>query len=250
MLIPAGNPSLWTGATGNNTYLLTGAVRALVDAGTGQPEHVAAVARAIHPAPLDVLLLTHGHRDHASGVPALTRRFPLLRVRNHGEDACSDGERIAAGDTVLVAIHTPGHAPDHCCFFDERNGDLFCGDLLRQDGTVVIPASDGGDLVAYLASLRRIRALAPARLLPGHGPVVDEPVRLIDGYLRHREGREAQILEALRMAPAGPDTIARRVYGPLPEVIAPAAADTVLAHLRKLGQEGRAVEEDGTWRPA
>ena len=250
MLIPAGNPSLWTGATGNNTYLLTGAVRALVDAGTGRPEHVAAVERAVHPAPLDLVLLTHGHPDHASGIPALTRRFPLLRVRNHGRDICRDGERIAAGDTVLVAIHTPGHSPDHCCFLDEGNGDLYCGDLLRKDGTIVIPASKGGDLVAYLASLRRIRALAPARLLPGHGPAVNDAVRLVDEYLRHRERREGQILEALGAAPADPAAIARRVYGVLPDEIAPAAAETVLAHLRKLGREGKAIEEDRAWRRA
>ena len=35
ILIPAGNPSEWTGPSGNNTWLLPGREPALVDAGVG-----------------------------------------------------------------------------------------------------------------------------------------------------------------------------------------------------------------------
>jgi thiazole synthase ThiGH ThiG subunit len=45
--IPAGNPSPWTGPEGNNTYLLTGAVPTLIDAGVGEPAHIEAVATAL-----------------------------------------------------------------------------------------------------------------------------------------------------------------------------------------------------------
>ena len=40
---------------------------------------------------------------------------------------------------------------------------------------MVIPAGQGGDLRAYLASLRRVRDVHPRRLLPGHGPIIDDP---------------------------------------------------------------------------
>ena len=56
-----------------------------------------------------------------------------------------------------------------------------------------------GDLAAYLASLERVLALEPARLLPAHGPVIDDPERVLRGYIEHRREREQQILDALRV---------------------------------------------------
>ena len=246
--IPAGNPSPWTGPEGNNTYLLTGAVPTLIDAGVGEPAHIEAVAAALGHAALAQILVTHSHSDHSRGVPALIRRWPGVSVRNLAPDACVDGESIAAGETMLRALHTPGHAPDHFCFLDEATRDVYCGDLARRGGTIVIPASAGGNLVQYLASLRRIRGLQPRRLLPGHGPVVEDPVSLIDGYLEHRVEREAQVLGALRSGATSVDALVHRIYTNLHPTVVRAAADSVLAHLIKLRDEGRVVEQDGEWR--
>src|SRR5688572_30143182 len=114
--IPAGNPSPWTGPEGNNTYLLPGAVPTLVDAGVGEPAHIAAVADALGGVALAQLPITHSHPDHVRGVPALAARWPQVVVRNLAPDVCRDGESIRAGDTSLIALHTPGHAADHFCF--------------------------------------------------------------------------------------------------------------------------------------
>src|SRR5918995_5746065 len=143
--ILAENPSPWTGPDGNNTYLLPGSVPTLVDAGVGNPSHVDAVSRALGDARLVRVLITHSHPDHAAGVPALRDRWPEVNIRNIAPDLCHDGEVIAAGDARLVALHTPGHAPDHFCFFDEETRDLLCGDLARRGGTIVVPASKGGN---------------------------------------------------------------------------------------------------------
>lgn len=246
--ISAGNPSPWTGPDGNNTYLLTGAVPTLIDAGVGEPAHIEAVATALGGVALAQILITHSHSDHARGVPALTRQWPEASVRNLAPDACVDDESIAAGDTMLRALHTPGHAPDHFCFLDETTRDVFCGDLARRGGTIVIPASAGGNLVQYLASLRRIRALQPRRLLPGHGPVIDDAVRLIDEYVQHRVEREAQVLAGLRSGATSVDALVQRIYTNLHPTVVRAAADSLLAHLIKLRDEGQAVEQDGKWR--
>jgi glyoxylase-like metal-dependent hydrolase (beta-lactamase superfamily II) len=111
----------------------------------------------------------------------------------------------------------------------------------------VVPASAGGDLAQYLDSLRRIRALGPRRLLPGHGPVIEDPASVIDSYLAHRAGREAQVMELLRGGIGSIDGIVERLYTELHPTVVRAARDSVLAHLIKLRDEGRAVERDGEW---
>jgi glyoxylase-like metal-dependent hydrolase (beta-lactamase superfamily II) len=234
ILIPAGNASEWTGPTGNNTWLLPGREPALVDAGVGNPEHVEAVARALNGAPLARVLITHWHPDHVKGLPALRDRWRGLVVVE------AAGEPVPAGDGRLEILPTPGHSPDHLCFFDRDAGDLYCGDLARKGGTIVIPARKGGDLRAYLASLQLVRDLAPRRLLPGHGPIVDDPAGLIDEYIAHRQKREQQILQAILGGARTVDEIVRQVYPALPASLSDAAADSVRAHLAKLRDEGRA----------
>lgn len=233
LLIRAGNPSEWTGPTGNNTWLLLGREPALVDAGTGRPEHVEAVAAALAGAALARVLITHWHPDHVSGLPALRERWRKLVVVE------AAGPPVPAGDGVLEIIPTPGHAPDHLCFYDREPGDVYCGDLARRGGTIVIPARKGGDLRAYLASLQRIKDLAPRRLLPGHGPIVDDPIALIDEYLAHRAQREQQILQAMLDGARTVDEIVRRVYPALPASLSDAAADSVRAHLAKLRDDAK-----------
>jgi len=234
ILIPAGNPSDWTGPTGNNTWLIRGSEPALIDAGVGHPEHVEAVEKALDGVPLARVLITHWHPDHVKGLPALQERWKGVKVID------GPGEPVPAGDGVLEIVPTPGHAPDHVCFFDPESRDLYCGDLARRGGTIVIPARKGGDLRAYLASLLRVRELNPRRLLPGHGPIVDDPIALIDEYVAHRQQREQQILQAMLDGARTVEEIVRRVYPALPASLSEGAADSVRAHLKKLRDDGRA----------
>lgn len=247
ILIPAGNASLWTGPTGTNTYFLPGRVPALVDAGVGHAAHLDALAEQLGRAELAVVLITHGHPDHAGGIPAIARRWPSARVVRFADLAHAPGAPVPAGDGELVPIHTPGHAPDHLCFLDVEARQVFCGDLVRAGGTIVVPGSRGGHLRQYLDSLRRVRDLAPQRLLPGHGPVIADPSAAIDEYLRHREEREQQVIDALRAGAVTPEAIAERIYGQRPSAIAAAAADSVLAHLIKLEEDGGVARVEERW---
>jgi len=247
ILLPAHNASTWTGPTGNNTYLLPGRIPTLVDAGVGNAEHIETLARELGERRLALVLITHGHSDHVNGVPAIVARWPGVRIRQFGsgERPIHDDEVIEAGDRVVKAIHTPGHSPDHCCF--AYGAEVFCGDLVRSGGTIVIPASRGGDLSQYLASLHRVRNLRPLRLLPGHGPIIDDPATAIDGYLRHRAEREAQIVRALAAGRDTPPRIVSLLYDGLPPALQPAALESVLAHLIKLRVDGKARQDGDRW---
>lgn len=257
ILVPGFNPGPYTG-DGNNTYLLPGREPTLIDAAMGDPRHVAELERGLGAAGLARVLVTHAHVDHAAGCAGLAERWPAAEFvkipwPEHdaryrvGWRAVRDGDHVAAGDGRLRVVHTPGHAPDHACLFDEVEGVLFCGDLLVQGGTVVIPAALGGNLADYLASLRRILALKPARVLPAHGPEIDDVAALVRHYVEHRQRREEQVVAALRDGCATHEEIAGRIYDVLAASLRRPAVETVRAHLVKLRDEGRAREADGRW---
>ena len=251
------NPGPMTGA-GNWTWLIPGRVPTLIDAGTGDPRHLDAISDALAGARLAQVLVTHAHVDHASGVVALAERFPgahFFKMPWPERDSrwpapwqpIVDGQIIEAGDEQLRAVHTPGHAPDHVCFWHEESRSLFSGDLAVKGTTVYIPPNLRGDLADYLASLERVRALRPSRLLPGHGPVIDDPETVLLGYLEHRREREEQIVNALRSGDATPDALVPLIYRGLKENLFQVARETVLAHLLKLEREGRAGRREHWW---
>ena len=243
---------------GNWTWLIPGRVPTLIDAGTGEPGHLEGLQRALAAQTLAQVLVTHAHTDHASGAPALLQRMPHLQFRKlpwperdalwpAPWTAIGDGDAIEVGDTTVVAIHTPGHAPDHLCFWHEGTRTVFCGDLAVLGTTVWIPANLQGDLAAYLASLERILALNPERMLPAHGGIIEEPIQLLREYIQHRREREEQVVNALRLGDTTPEAIVRRVYTGLNETMQRLAAESVLAHLVKLEREGRARREADAW---
>lgn len=257
--IHAFNPGPYTGA-GNWTWLIRGGVTTLVDAGTGEPQHLEALERALDGAALKQVIVTHGHADHVSGVTALAARFPGVRFLKMpwperdarwavAWEALTDGSTIAAGDDALTAVHTPGHAPDHLCFWHAESRTMFSGDLATKGTTVYIPSNLQGDLIAYLASLERVLALRPALLLPAHGPAIDDPEAVLRGYIEHRREREEQIVALLRAGESSPDAMVASIYRGLTETLLPMARESVLAHLLKLEREGRARRAGDAARP-
>jgi glyoxylase-like metal-dependent hydrolase (beta-lactamase superfamily II) len=244
--------------SGNWTWLIGGRVPTLIDAGAGDPRHLAGVEQALAGNTLAQVLVTHAHADHASGAPALAVRFRGARFHKmpwEERDAAwpvawrplADGDIVSAGDTNLSVVHTPGHSPDHLCFWHLETRTLFCGDLAALGTTIWIPARLQGDLAHYLASLERVLALEPARLLPAHGPPIDEPERLLRSYIDHRREREEQIIAALRAGDTTPDQIVARVYRGLRQPLVPLATESVVSHLIKLEREGRTRRNENLW---
>jgi glyoxylase-like metal-dependent hydrolase (beta-lactamase superfamily II) len=262
--VTAPNGSVMTGP-GTNTYFVGDAQAgawAVIDPGPDEANHVDAIV-ATAPGPIRWIFVTHTHRDHSPAAAALKARtgatlygrrarFPEWQDASFVPDhVLEHGDRVALGPgATLRVVHTPGHASNHLCYLLEEERTLFTGDHVMQGSTVVINPPDG-DMAAYLESLRALCSEDLRWLAPGHGFLIDRPVEAIERLIRHRLGREAKVLEALRAG--GPLDIAgllQIVYADVPPRMHPVAQRSLNAHLIKLAAEGRVREADGVWEVA
>ena len=181
-----------------NAFLITDEATghaAVVD--TGEGDELARRLSEISPAPdIKLILLTHGHIDHAGGLRFLQEKWdvptymcgaerpifdtmpmqgtmfgmssinqPCGRI-DHEVD---DGFEVALGETTLKFLATPGHTPGQGCWYSDDDilvGDtLFAGSIGRTD----FPLSDPQ---AMRRSLERLMELpGHMRVHSGHGPV-------------------------------------------------------------------------------
>lgn len=243
----APNPSPWT-LDGTNTWLLTApgaTTAAVVDPGPRDTSHLKAVQEAAEELGLQVrsVLLTHGHIDHAEGAEAMATSFgcgvrALDPAHRLGALGLAGGDLLDMGDWRLDVIATPGHSGDSVCFSLPHDGSVLTGDTVLGRGTSLVAWPDGL-LGEYLDSLRDLRHLleesASLRLLPGHGPVLGDPIAVVDAYLAHRLARLDEVRDLVDSGVTEPIDIVEIVYADVPRVVWPAAEMTVRAQLAYLG---------------
>ena len=254
--VTAPNPGAMTGP-GTNTYLVgEGDHWTVIDPGPADAQHVQAILAAA-PGRIVQILVTHTHKDHspgaaplaaATGAPVLGRRtaHPMWQDDSFAPAReLQDGERLVLGPGVtLEVIHTPGHASNHLCYLLLEEDLLFTGDHVMQGSTVVINPPDG-DMAAYLESLQALQSRGLQWLAPGHGYLVAEPRAVLQGLVAHRLRREAKVLQALQaLRDAAMDELLPRVYDDVPAALHAMARRSLLAHLIKLQQDGRAATAD------
>ncbi|MGE0820756.1 MAG: MBL fold metallo-hydrolase [Candidatus Binatia bacterium] len=255
------NPGPFTGP-GTNTYLIgTGTRPILLDTGIGldvyDPLLKQGLAETKRANELQEIVLTHVHQDHIGGVPHVHAMFGDLKVSKKawpGKDEAyhfpltyiEDGTKIETDGATLRAIHTPGHAKDHLCYYLEEEKALFTGDLVLGAGTTVVP-EEGGGLIEYMASLRKLLPLDLAVIYPAHGPAIREPYKKLNEYIAHRELREQQILEAMKTGLTEIPAMVKHIYTDVPEFLHGAAGNSVLSHLNKLRKEGVVRQEGEQW---
>lgn len=207
------------------------------------------------------VLLTHHHGDHVGGATALrdhlARSGAPVPIAAHPEtaarlpfavdEALTDGQALACGGRDLTVWHTPGHAPGHVVLHDAASGAVVAGDMVAGVGTILVEPGDG-DLGAYLASLERMRALAPSVLLPAHGPALEQADAVLAFYVAHRHQRTDAIRRALEQAGAATAReLAEVVYaGQVPPEAMPLAARQVTSHLLWMQRYGLARPVDAS----
>jgi glyoxylase-like metal-dependent hydrolase (beta-lactamase superfamily II) len=255
-VVLAPNPSPMT-LEGTNTYLLGAPASGelvVVDPGPDLLDHRQAVDRAVRDqdATVVAVVVTHHHSDHAEaagwaeqwGVSLHAFSPHLVGVP---AEPLRDGGTVRRAGVTLEAVHTPGHSSDHLCLRVVETDAVLTGDHVLGSGTTVVAWPDG-DMAAYLASLRRLGGLGAEVLYPGHGPTLNDPDRVVEQYIAHRQEREQQVLDALRAGDRTPVEIVTRVYADVDPVLHPAAERSVRAHLDKLAAEGAVTAEGEAWR--
>ena len=185
----------------------------LVDAMIPGSDKAIQAAAAKLGAPIVRIALTHAHTDHIGSLDALHVALPEAEVLISSRDArllakdltldpdepqtklrgrlpgaatkptrtFEEGELVGS----LQVIATPGHTPGHVSFLDRRSNTLICGDAFSTLGAVAtsakpnwrfpLPALATWHKPTELESAKKLLALNPEHLAPGHGKIVDSP---------------------------------------------------------------------------
>jgi glyoxylase-like metal-dependent hydrolase (beta-lactamase superfamily II) len=222
---------------GTNTYFVGSQQVVIIDPGPADETHLNNILDALErlKAGAQAVIITHAHADHAGGATQLAGRLNVP-VLSFG-DPFQQFDNFEIDALILKIHHTPGHIYAHICLLLTEQHLLFAGDLVAGQGTILIIPPDG-DMADYLNSLAAMKALAPAAILPGHGPVIADPPALLQEYIDHRLAREQQVLHWWAQGYRAARDIAAQIYADRPAALTIATLQTE-AHLAKLRQEGR-----------
>jgi glyoxylase-like metal-dependent hydrolase (beta-lactamase superfamily II) len=243
----APNPSPMT-LDGTNTWVIAepgSASAVVIDPGPDDEQHLRRVLAeaAAGDRRIARILLTHGHLDHSAGAARLAELSgapiqaadPAGRL---GAEGFADGDVVTVAGCDLRVVATPGHSADSVSLLLPADGALFTGDTVLGRGTTVI--AQDGNLGDYLRTLGQLRELAGARdlrlLLPGHGPMLADPIGTLDYYLAHRAERLEQVRSALAAGARTPAEIVAMIYTDVDPAVWPAAEWSVRAQLDYLGE--------------
>ncbi len=251
-----------------NAYVVAnGGIALIVDPGSPLASATEALATAVAASgarTVKGLALTHSHPDHWEGLQGALERFDRPSVYVHASEAervdvaahkvlVQDSVLLTVGDVTAELLHTPGHSRGHVSVvIRDASGaveSVLAGDLVTASGSVWVGKPEG-DVGAYLRSLDALLGLAPPRLGPGHGPLVDDPATRLAEQRDHRLEREAQVVAALEAGPLDAAGITATIYPGVDGDLRELARLSVLAHLEKLESEDRARRlEDGDAAP-
>ncbi len=195
-------------------YLLCGEEQAvLIDTGLGVA-NIKKIVSSITSLPI-MVITTHIHWDHIGGHKYfdniavheaekewLSTKFPIpLQAVKHNlmckpcefppdfsvdsyqitqctpQHILRDGDCLDLGNRKLTVIHTPGHSPGHCCFYEPQKGYLYSGDLIYSGCLDAFYPTTDPQL--FWQSVKKIQTIKAKRILPAHHQL-NIPVDIID----------------------------------------------------------------------
>lgn len=241
--ILAPNPGPMT-LDGTNTWILRapGASQSVVvDPGPLDEGHLQAVKEEAGDVAL--ILVTHHHGDHTDGLSRFHELSgapsrALLPEYTIAADPLADAEIIDVDGLRIEVLATPGHTADSICFILPQDRSLVTGDTVLGRGTTIIVHPDGA-LGPYLDSIRNMRTVVDdhglERILPAHGPIIDQPAAVLDYYIAHREERLEQVRAAVTTGARTAAEVVEIVYADVDRSLWTAAERSVEAQLEYLG---------------
>jgi glyoxylase-like metal-dependent hydrolase (beta-lactamase superfamily II) len=237
-VVVADNPGPFT-LDGTRTHILGSRHVAVVDPGPDEIPHVERLCEMLEGAESAVILVTHGHRDHAGGAARLGSLVGA-DVRGFGQGARPfEADEVISTDVgTLVPVLTPGHAREHYAFHWPEGRALFPGDLILGEGDATWVAGYPGCVADYLRSLDTLESLGAEVIFPAHGPPLRNAEEAIGRFRLHRLARIAQVEAALSVNPnTSLSDLLDAVYGAsLPEATREAARQSLEAILDHLGR--------------
>jgi flavorubredoxin len=165
---------------------------------------------------IDYIIANHAEQDHSGAIPILLTKFPeaiimtnakckellkeFLLIPEEKFRLITDGEKVSLGDKTLVFQMTPWvHWPDTQCVYVPEEKLLFScdffgshmatSDLFCIDETISIPAAKHYYAEIMMpfrkiirTNIEKIKLLDIKLIAPSHGPLHNEPKKMIDIY--------------------------------------------------------------------
>jgi len=163
-----------------------------------------------------------------------------------------DGELLTLGTTRLQVVHTPGHTPGHCAFWEEKHGILISGDI-DLAGFGPWYAHYCSNLDDFLSSIDLCREINPRILLSGHKGLISQDIdaglnAFRDVILR----KEEQVLQALSIPHSLDDLAAYQIFygknAKLPPMYQWFEKLAMHQHLKRLKRMGLISESEGIYQ--
>ncbi len=132
-------------------------------------EQIEKIPTGVGKVPVEQIVLTHNHFDHAAGVGEIKKKYGAKVFANAPgpfvDIILQDGEKIKMGDENWLVIHVTQHSSDSLCFYCQASQILISGD------THINPVKKGEKASEAMKEFfQRIAKLKINEILPGHGP--------------------------------------------------------------------------------
>jgi glyoxylase-like metal-dependent hydrolase (beta-lactamase superfamily II) len=164
----------------------------LVDVGVDDwiIKEIEGISTGVGKRPVEQIILTHSHHDHAGGLTALKSKYGCRALAfsefNGVDELLGDGQRVRMGDRDFEVIQAPEHSSDSICLYCEEEGVIFTG-----DNPVKIMTAGGSYSRAYVQVLERLVRRRVITIYPGHDePVTEKAGELLEMTLQNVKNSE------------------------------------------------------------